>query len=630
MSDLPEESSPYKTVKLQAEEPEQSEKPSPYKTVKLEAEKPEQPSPYETIKMVPEEPEESSPPEAKAPPPPPATPPSMEASNARWLHLPRRIIILLVAFGLAMTVLILLRQPLLMLTDIGPRLSREMDWSISWTTLQPVSEMLQARRPSTLTLVHLSLGLTLLLCLPTVLLALLVNTLEKRSGPLGSILKGIGKLWTALWSAAPAFCLGLILLYLLAVRLELLPLGGIASPQGTGGFRHLLLPVTTLSFLPTLLTSQVIARYITLTRDQSRRRVVLAAAFKGLGTLLGQIGGLLGASIAIESAFNLPGLGRLMVQAAMRLDLPMLLGILRNYAVLILIYRLISEIFHWLERLIHVPPVAPQPERTRWRRTARRVWVAVTLLALLLPLGALVAGLTVDPDTVAAIDTGAVGAPPSAEHPWGTDRLGRDVQARTLRGSTVTLGTTALIALAALIPGVLGGALVGYLESKERVWSEWLADILLLPSYILLFFPVVAGTLLLAVALQSPVAIAFVFLLLLLPRTTRAYQALWVSAPERRKGLMRWLAGSAAVLLGALLAGIWAVPAIEFLGYIQRPPTPSLGGMLGSNLMMILRDPQGLLIAAVFLWISGSTFYLAADGMVGFFNSKEPLARLNE
>ena len=45
MSNLPDESSPYTTAKLTAEEPEPTEQPSPYKTIKMVPEEPEEQNP---------------------------------------------------------------------------------------------------------------------------------------------------------------------------------------------------------------------------------------------------------------------------------------------------------------------------------------------------------------------------------------------------------------------------------------------------------------------------------------------------------------------------------------------------------------------------------------------------------
>ncbi len=63
------------------------------------------------------------------------------------------------------------------------------------------------------------------------------------------------------------------------------------------------------------------------------------------------------------------------------------------------------------------------------------------------------------PDDV-ALGTGL--APPSAEHPLGTDELGRDVLARVLHGGRVSLGVGIVVALLAVLLGTLLGGVAGY------------------------------------------------------------------------------------------------------------------------------------------------------------------------
>lgn len=80
--------------------------------------------------------------------------------------------------------------------------------------------------------------------------------------------------------------------------------------------------------------------------------------------------------------------------------------------------------------------------------------------------------------------------PPSGEHLFGTDLLGRDVFSRTLYGGRRTLGIAALTALIALLPGLLIGMAAGY-------GGRWLDTGLMMVMDALLAFP----SLILALAL---------------------------------------------------------------------------------------------------------------------------------
>ena len=80
-------------------------------------------------------------------------------------------------------------------------------------------------------------------------------------------------------------------------------------------------------------------------------------------------------------------------------------------------------------------------------------------VAVLMPL---LVHLGLVPDPTAGVDN-AVNAPPSWSHWCGTDRLGRDVCARTLAGSGVALQVVVLAVLIALLIGVPLGMVSGYL-----------------------------------------------------------------------------------------------------------------------------------------------------------------------
>ncbi|MBN1179282.1 MAG: ABC transporter permease subunit [Anaerolineae bacterium] len=640
MNDLPEEKesperSSYETIRLERDEIEAH---LPYKTVKLEPDAAEEPAPHKTALLEPEGEEPPAektvkmdvlPAEPEAPETPASPPPAQKKGgrSAIWWQFPRRVVLLLAAFGLALAFLAVMRLPVF----TGAVSGTQTDWSTSWVYRESVADIVREGRSNTLLLIGLALVLALLNAAFTVLVAALVHALEKRSGPLGSIAKGLGRLWAFGWATGPVLSTAILLFYVFVLQLDLLPPGGLRTPgsEGTGDLLlHLILPVVTLAFLPGLITGQVVARYVTIARAPERGRPVLAALFKGLGTLLGQMGGLLGAALAVEIVFNLPGLGRLFIQSIFARDLPVTFGVLRSYAVLILIFRIAAELFHWLERFVGIAPAVPQPAPTRWRKFARVAWVVLAVLCLVFPVVFAGAGLLTGADAAVDADLSALNAPPSAEHLLGTDHLGRDVLARTLRGAATTLGVAALAALVALIPAALGGALTGYLSTRGKLWAESLADVLLLPADVLLFFPVAGGVALLSALAQPANVLWLLAAVFIVPRATRLYHALWGVAPDRRKALALALGGPTIVFLGALFIAAWAIPTVEHLGLGAQPPASSLGSVL-QDIFRVFDVNPGILAAIVVLWASGLAFYVATEALVGFFNGKDALARLN-
>ncbi len=558
---------------------------------------------------------------------------------AAWLQFPRRVVLLLLAFGAAWGFITGLREILAASSGALLPEGAELDWAYSLATQRPVAEIITEQLPNTLLLVGAALFLAALLALVLILVALLVHSLEQRTGALGSILKGLGRLTVFTGGAAPTFCVAIFLLYVFVIQMRWLPIGGMFDLGGTGGLgerlTHLILPTVALALLPAMLTAQTVAREVTLPRPENGAgcRLWLQGLFKGLGTLLGQIGGLLGAGVLVEIVFNWPGVGRTTINAMVWLDLPLLIGGLNAYAVVILIGRLAAELFRWLERLVRVPSISPPPDPTPWRAKARRAWVILALLLLLAPLGLAVAGITTPEDAAIETDVGSVNQPPSSEHPWGTDRLGRDVQARVLRGGLATLGAATGIAVMAVFLGGAGGAVTGLLAARRALWSESLADLLLLPADVLLFLPAVglAATLTLPLSTQrTPAMVGATVAIALLPRCVRFYQSLWLGAPEQRKGLMLGVVGLGALFLGSLLGGFALVSALDFLGLGAPPPFASLGRIAQESIMMLRAGSTAAIRAMQVLCACALALYTATDALIGFFRTKDVIARLNE
>ena len=100
-----------------------------------------------------------------------------------------------------------------------------------------------------------------------------------------------------------------------------------------------------------------------------------------------------------------------------------------------------------------------------WRRfLTHRLAVGSALLLLVLSLAAFAAPLV---ESLMGLDANKVNllgrfAPPSAEHPLGTDELGRDLLLRLLYGGRVSLLVGIVAALCAAIIGTAIGLLAGY------------------------------------------------------------------------------------------------------------------------------------------------------------------------
>ncbi len=154
--------------------------------------------------------------------------------------------------------------------------------------------------------------------------------------------------------AVPAIVLAPLLVLIFAVWLQWLPAGG------TGSAAHYLLPSLALA-LPFLAAIARLTRG-SVAEAASEPHVVTARA-KGLGSgrivrrhilpiallpVLSFLGpaaaGLLTGSVVIEQVFELPGIGRYFVQAALNRDYTLVMGVVIVYALLILTFNLLVDL----------------------------------------------------------------------------------------------------------------------------------------------------------------------------------------------------------------------------------------------------------------------------------------------
>ena len=140
-------------------------------------------------------------------------------------------------------------------------------------------------------------------------------------------------------ASMPVFWLGILLLMFFSVRLHWFPAGGGVSEHG---IKSLVLPSFALSLgFAALITRMVRSMMLEVLGDDYIR----TARAKGLGvqavyvrhalrnalipviTVVGlQFGTILGGAVLTETIFNIPGLGRLLIEAASRRDYPLIQG----------------------------------------------------------------------------------------------------------------------------------------------------------------------------------------------------------------------------------------------------------------------------------------------------------------
>jgi ABC-type dipeptide/oligopeptide/nickel transport system permease subunit len=431
------------------------------------------------------------------------------------------------------------------------------------------------------------------------------------------------------------------LLLIFAIQLEWLPPVGMISPGRddlADRLQHLVLPSITLALLPAVLTAQAMARQLTRPDRAADRWHRLAVIAAGLGTWLGLLGSVLSGLVIVETLFAWPGVGRLLYESLLRRDLPVFFGGLAARSVLLVPARLGALFFHWLARMLAskaadsslARPVAGSG-RPSWPAKAARYWLIFCLVLLIIPVIVFVAGATIDPAAAQTPDAANRLAVPSVEHPWGTDQLGRDLQSLALRGAFNSLGNAVLASLILLLFAGLGGSLTGFLASRRSWQAESLADLLLFPADALLLLPAVPLAMA-VVLLDEPgqTVLLLSLLVVLFPRVMRATHSLWLNQPAGSHVFGRILFGAGAIFLAGLYAALAVEISLGFLGISLPVPVSTLGSVLGGSLRFLLQSEAGAMWVIVLILVCAVSLYLAADALIGYFTTKETMARLSE
>jgi peptide/nickel transport system permease protein len=132
------------------------------------------------------------------------------------------------------------------------------------------------------------------------------------------------------------------------------------------------------------------------------------------------------------------------------------------------------------------PPLTPS--QVAWRRFRRHkmAMAGVAILAGII-LYVTVGAIFISEEDANRTDLSIKLAPPSREHPFGTDLVGRDILARTIYGGQISIIIGILAVVVSLIVGVLIGALSGfYGRAVDAVLMRFTEAMLIIPSIFLL------------------------------------------------------------------------------------------------------------------------------------------------
>jgi len=215
----------------------------------------------------------------------------------------------------------------------------------------------------------------------------------------------------------------------------------------------------------------------------------------------------------------------------------------------------------------------------------------------------------------------------SAQHPLGTDHLGRDMLARLLYGGRLSLLIGGVAVSIGLMVGVPLGALSGFRGGLSDLLIQRLADVLLSFPGFLLALSLVS---MLGVGLQNVIIAVGISAIPSFIRLVRASvlsirEHAFVEAARalgQRPGII--LArhvlpnAMAPIIVQATLnlgSSILVAAGLGFLGLGVQPPTAEWGTMLGEGRQYIFRAPLLTLFPGMAIFLAVLGFNLLGDGL---------------
>jgi peptide/nickel transport system permease protein len=234
------------------------------------------------------------------------------------------------------------------------------DLGTSFTTKQPVTEMIAQRLPNTLLLMLTSEVIILIFSLVIGLISALRQY---------SIFDHVVTALSFVGYSMPIPLLAIGLIYVFGVYfkrwgLPYFPTGGMFDPQAGPGWQqtlwHMVLPVTAISLISVAAYSRYVRAnmlevigqdYIRTARAKglAERSVVFVHALKNAALPLVTVVGLdlpflLAGAVVTETIFAWPGMGRLFYDHTTRSDFPVLMGIIMIISVAVVIFQILTDL----------------------------------------------------------------------------------------------------------------------------------------------------------------------------------------------------------------------------------------------------------------------------------------------
>lgn len=216
-------------------------------------------------------------------------------------------------------------------------------------------------------------------------------------------------------------------------------------------------------------------------------------------------------------------------------------------------------------------------------------------------------------------------APPSAEHPFGTDRYGRDMLSRVIVGSRTSIFSTLLLVTIITVTGTVVGVFCGW-------HGKWIDTLLMRISDMFLAFPGLVFALAVAGVLGGGLHNAIIALAAISwPKYARIARSQTLAQKETAwmKAVKLSGSGTGKIILKHILPNIigpilvtsmldigtmmMELAGLSFLGLGAKPPTAEWGSMMSDTRSLLATAPWVTLAPGVAIFVSVMIFNLLGD-----------------
>ena len=276
--------------------------------------------------------------------------------------------------------------------------------------------------------------------------------------------------------------------------------------------------------------------------------------------------------------------------------------------------------------------LATQPPRSLARDAWRRLFASwngrVGLIIILIALATAILAPVVNPyDPTVDSDLANARLEPSVSHPFGTDRLGRDVFRRVVHGTRISLMIGFVVVIFTSVTGTVLGLIAGYFGKSFDTIIMRLMDIVLAFPSILLAIAIVAVrgpgifNTILAVALVGMPGYARVVRSMVLSLRERDYvdAARMIGASDTRIMFLHILPNSLSPIIVQMTLGVGGAilfaAALGFLGLGVQPPAPEWGAMISDGIPFLRQSPHLVFFPDMAIMLTVLGFNLLGDGL---------------